>query len=313
MRVNILLRICNALNFAFLAIFTVWAFFKGGWGELIALFFLPFVVIAAGSLWAAVTDRPRTVCIFSALLPMAIYLMLPYIGPMEWSWPWQLPLIAPVITLVALFPDCLVGPGRSRLSKYFWLGKLLLAVLAAVVWFQRTDTAPVLITSDANLAQSPVMLPEIEYNDGAWSSYGPPGEWSGTPPPKGGGNSGMPPTPIPAKAKARWFHLSQQRFYEAILNDPAMPEKARAIVKQQPPKSYKLSLIATISDSGEFQIWLDGTSYEHGPNWHHFTELLGSVQAHEVPGDVNKYKTQTAAYRRDGEIPQQPVPPPRKE
>ncbi len=179
MQVSIFLRVCNAMHFAWLALFTLWSLYKGGWGELIAIFFLPFVLIAGLSLWAALGDCARVLCLCSALLLAAVYGMFPYIA--ELGWAWRVPLIIPVLTLAVLFPECLAGAGRPTLRKYLFYGKLCVALLAVMLWFHHTSTALPLVEMESTVAQSPVFIEKIRFNDSAWAGvesadlgYGPP-------------------------------------------------------------------------------------------------------------------------------------------
>lgn len=114
---------------------------------------------------------------------------------------------------------------------------------------------------------------------------GPAGAGGIPPPGRGGGGTFMGKSPVLVKMEARWFHLPQQRYYEAELNDPKMPAKSLAIMKRQPPAygGYNLKLICNIRDDGEFQLWLYGHEIDAHPRGHMFTELLASVRGMKCP------------------------------
>jgi hypothetical protein len=197
--------------------------------------------------------------------------------------------------------------------------KLVIAALALLVGVSvivtvfRQAAPPLHFTSVSVGSQSYVCVEKLRFDDGAWhamrgfvtSGYGPP------PPLVPGNKAGIGPTPFPTKGEARWFNFSQQRFYEARLLDPDIPQKAAAVVKAQPLAPYRLTLTLALGDAGDLQMWLSGTDANY-PNSRDFMEFLSAVQGYEAEGDVNEYKKATEGARLRREIPLEPIAPPAK-
>lgn len=123
------------------------------------------------------------------------------------------------------------------------------------------------------------------------------------------------PEPIPQLALFQWFNLSQQRYYEAVIDDPSMPQKAMDFARSlRDWRRFEFSLIYDFSENGMVRLWLYGTDF----NASHLSKredkwvyaLLGTAQGYEIDGDPGIYTNRTKQARRECRIPRQPDPAP---
>lgn len=133
-------------------------------------------------------------------------------------------------------------------------------------------------------------------------------------PPDSGGSALNGPEPVPNLAYFRWFNLSQQRYYEAVIDDPSMPQRAKDFAfSQRDWRRFKFSLVYDFSANGKVRLWLYGTDYKAPitiPEYKWIYTLLGTTQGYEINGDPLKYKESTTEARQECGIPMQPDPPP---
>jgi len=133
-------------------------------------------------------------------------------------------------------------------------------------------------------------------------------------PPGFGGSALNTPLPVPKRALFQWFNFSQQRYYEALIEDPAMPQRAKDFaLSLRDWRRFKFSLVYDFSENGKVRLWLYGTDYnapfmETEDTWVY--TLLGTAQGYEIEGNPLKYKENTEKTRQECGIPMQPDPAP---
>lgn len=134
-------------------------------------------------------------------------------------------------------------------------------------------------------------------------------------PPSYGGLASNSPMPVPKRALFQWFNFSQQRYYEAVIDDPSMPHKAMDFARSlRDWRRFEFSLIYDFSENGSVRLWLYGTDF----NASHLSKredkwvyaLLGTAQGYEIEGDPNIFKETSEKARRECRIPRQPDPAP---
>lgn len=133
-------------------------------------------------------------------------------------------------------------------------------------------------------------------------------------PPRIGGLASNSPMPLPKRALFQWFNLSQQRYYEALIDDPSMPQRAKDFAfSLRDWRRFEFSLVYDFSENGKVRLWLFGTDYKAPisiPEDKWIYTLLGTAQGYEIDGDPLKYIESTEEARRECEIPMQPDPAP---
>jgi hypothetical protein len=132
-------------------------------------------------------------------------------------------------------------------------------------------------------------------------------------PPDFGGSATNSPLPVPKHALFQWFNFSQQRYYEALIDDPSIPQRAKDFAfSLRDWRRFKFSLLYDFSETGKVRLWLYGTDY-NAPfmaNDDTVYILLGTAQGYEIDGDPINYKEYTEKARQECGIPMQPDPAP---
>ena len=133
-------------------------------------------------------------------------------------------------------------------------------------------------------------------------------------PPRIGGLASNSPMPLPKRALFQWFNFSQQRYYEALIDDPSMPQRAKDFdFSLRDWRRFKFSLVYDFSENGKVRLWLYGTDYNAllmmATDYTVYT-LLGTAQGYEIDGDPQRYKESTEKARQECRIPMQPDPAP---
>ena len=204
---------------------------------------------------------------------------------------------------------------------------LTIAVLYLVAWSMtlalKWREEP-MIEATGNNAQGFVWIKYVEFDNEWAGSGGSAGWWSvksgGYAPPQelgapdSGGSASNSPEPIPRRAIFQWFNFSQQRYYEAVIDDPSMPQKAMDFARSlRDWRRFEFSLIYDFSENGTVRLWLYGTDYKDvawtAEDWQ-CHELLGTAQGYEIDGDPGIYTNRTKQARRECRIPRQPDPAP---
>lgn len=203
---------------------------------------------------------------------------------------------------------------------------LIIAVLYLAAWSLtvaiKWRSEPVIEAMDLN-AQGFVWVERVRFDrqwagstghaGGGWCSGGNylrPRELG---PPNIGGMASNSPMPLPKRALFQWFNFSQQRYYEALIDDPSMPQRAKDFAfSLRDWRRFKFSLIYDFSENGKVRLWLYGTDYNAPLMATDDTvyTLLGKAQGYEIDGDPSKYKENTEEALRECEIPMQPDPAP---
>ena len=133
-------------------------------------------------------------------------------------------------------------------------------------------------------------------------------------PPRIGGLASNSPMPLPKRALFQWFNFSQQRYYEALIDDPSMPQQAKDFAfSLRDWRRFEFSLIYDFSENGKVRLWLYGIDYNaplKATDNKAYT-LLGTAQGYEIDGDPLKYKENTEEARQECEIPLQTDPAPK--
>ena len=132
-------------------------------------------------------------------------------------------------------------------------------------------------------------------------------------PPKIGGLASNSPLPLPKRALFQWFNFSQQRYYEALIDDPSMPQRAKEFAfSLRDWRRFEFSLIYDFSENGKVRLWLYCTDYNAPLMATDDTAytLLGTAQGYEIDGDPLDYKEYTEVARQECGIPMQPDPAP---
>jgi hypothetical protein len=133
-------------------------------------------------------------------------------------------------------------------------------------------------------------------------------------PPRILGSARSSPKPVPKRALFRWFNFSQQRYYEALIEDPSMPQRAKDFaLSLRDWRRFEFSLVYDFSENGKVRLWLYGTDYNAPitiPEEKWVYTLLGTAQGYEIDGDPKKYTNRTEEARQECDIPLQPDPAP---
>ena len=134
-------------------------------------------------------------------------------------------------------------------------------------------------------------------------------------PPRIGGLASNSPMPLPKRALFQWFNFSQQRYYEALIDDPSMPQLAKDFAfSLRDWRRFEFSLIYDFSENGKVRLWLYGTDYNAShlakPEDKWVYTLLGTAQGYEIAGDPKKFTNRTKQARQECGIPMQPDPAP---
>jgi hypothetical protein len=180
-----------------------------------------------------------------------------------------------------------------------------------------------MIEATGGWAQGYVWIEHVQF-DTRWAGSGGNAGWRGVlskgyvppkelGPPDSGGSALNGPEPVPNSAYFRWFNFSQQRYYEAVIDDPSMPQRAKDFAfSQRDWRRFKFSLVYDFSANGKVRLWLYCTDYNAPLMATDDTAytLLGTVQGYEINGDPLKYKESTKEARQECGIPMQPDPPP---
>jgi len=132
-------------------------------------------------------------------------------------------------------------------------------------------------------------------------------------PPRIGGLASNSPLPLPKRALFQWFNFSQQRYYEALIDDPSMPQRAKDFAfSLRDWRRFEFSLIYDFSENGKVRLWLYGTDYNAplmATDKTTYT-LLGTAQGYEIDEDPKKFTNRTKQARQECGIPMQPDPAP---
>ncbi len=129
-----------------------------------------------------------------------------------------------------------------------------------------------------------------------------------------GGSASNRPFPVPNRAVFQWFNFRQQRYYEAVIDDPEMPLRAKKFaLSQRDWRRFKFSLVYDFAANGNVRLWLYGIDYkiaawDKGDSDCH--TLLSSAQGYEIEGNPQKFKQYTSSLLREGRIPGEPDPAP---
>ena len=180
-----------------------------------------------------------------------------------------------------------------------------------------------MIEATRGWAQGEVWIEDVEF-DNRWAGSGGNAGWRGMlsrgyvppkelGPPDSGGSALNGPEPVPKHAYFRWFNLSQQRYYEAFINDPSMPQLAKDFTfSLRDWRRFKFSLVYDFSKNGKVRLWLYCTDYNAPLMATDDTAytLLGTAQGYEIDGDPLDYKEYTEVARQECGIPMQPDPAP---
>ena len=133
-------------------------------------------------------------------------------------------------------------------------------------------------------------------------------------PPRVLGSASNSPLPVPNRAYFRWFNFSQQRYYEALIDDPSMPQRAKDFAfSLRDWRRFKFSLVYDFPENGKVRLWLYGTDHKASiriPEDKWIYTLLGTAQGFEIDGDPQRYKESTEQARQECRIPMQPDPAP---
>ena len=203
---------------------------------------------------------------------------------------------------------------------------LIIGVMYLAAWSLTTAikwrSEPVIEAMGFN-AQGFVWVEHVEFDSKRAGSTGNAG-WGGSQrntdrgsaepdPPKIGGQASNSPMPLPKRALFQWFNFNQQRYYEAIIDDPSMPQRAKNFAfSQRDWRRFKYSLIYDFSENGKVRLWLYGTDYNAPFIATDDTaySLLGTAQGYEIVGDPQRYKESTKKARQENRIPIKPNPAP---
>jgi len=203
---------------------------------------------------------------------------------------------------------------------------LIIAVLYLAAWSLtvaiKWRSEPVIEAMDFN-AQGFVWVERVRFDRQRAGSTGNAG-WGGSQrtnnkrpaelgPPNIGGMASNSPMPLPKRALFQWFNFSQQRYYEALIDDPSMPQRAKDFAfSLRDWRRFKFSLIYDFSENGKVRLWLYGTDYNAplmATDDSVYT-LLGTAQGYEIDGDPSKYKESTVKARQECRRAIQPDPAP---
>jgi len=203
---------------------------------------------------------------------------------------------------------------------------LIIAVLYLAAWSLTVAIkwrSEPMIEATGGWAQGEVWIEDAEF-DNRWTGsvgnagwrgvlsrgYVPPKELG---PPDSGGWASNSLLPVPKRAYFRWFNFSQQRYYEAFIDDPVMQQRAKDFAfSLRDWRRFKFSLVYDFSEKGKVRLWLYGTDYNAPLMATDDTvyTLLGKTQGYEIDGDPLKYKENTEEARQECRIPMQPDPAP---
>ena len=211
---------------------------------------------------------------------------------------------------------------KTTVRSFFIVGLIFSAAWALNVRLQ-WRSEPLIEATDA-WSQGEVWI-EFVIIDGQWAGsggvtggrgelpggYTPPKELG---PPQSGGSTSNSPRPVPTSVIFQWFNFSQQRYYEAVIDDPEMPRRAKEFaLSQRDWRRFEFSLVYDFSTTGIVRLWLYGTDY-YSATWglgeSHCYELLGSVQGYEIEGNPKKFKSMVRQSWLEGGIPIPPDPAP---
>ena len=132
-------------------------------------------------------------------------------------------------------------------------------------------------------------------------------------PPRIGGLASNSPMPLPKRALFQWFNFNQQRYYEALIDDPSMPQRAKDFAfSLRNWRRFEFSLVYDFSENGKVRLWLYGTDYSDPFKAADNTvyTLLGAAQGYEIDGDPQRYKESTEKARQENRVPIEPNPAP---
>jgi hypothetical protein len=203
---------------------------------------------------------------------------------------------------------------------------LIIAVLYLAAWSLTVAIkwrSEPMIEASGGWAQGYVWIEYVEF-DNRWAGSGGNAGWRGVlsrgyappkelGPPYSGGSASQGPEPVPSRAYFRWFNFSQQRYYEALIDDPSMPQRAKDFAfSLRDWRRFKFSLIYDFSENGKVRLWLYGTDYNAPLMATDDTAytLLCTTQGYEIDGDHKKFTNRTKQARQECGIPMQPDPAP---
>jgi hypothetical protein len=210
---------------------------------------------------------------------------------------------------------------------HFAKSVLIIAVLYLAAWSLtvaiKWRSEPMIEAMDFN-AQGFVWVEHVEFDSqwagstgnagGGWcrgGEYIRPRELG---PPKINRRASNSPMPLPKRALFQWFNFSQQRYYEALIDDPSMPQRAKEFAfSLRDWRRFKFSLVYDFSENGKVRLWLYGTDYKAPitiPEDKWVYTPLGTSQGFEIDGDPKKFTNRTKQARQECRIPMQPDPPP---
>ncbi|SFL81797.1 hypothetical protein SAMN05421830_1073 [Desulfomicrobium norvegicum] len=204
---------------------------------------------------------------------------------------------------------------------------LIIAVLYLAAWSLTVAIkwrSEPMIESTGAWAQGEVWIEYVEF-DNRWAGSSGNAGWRGTlsrgyiPPkelgaPASKGSATNSPLPVPKHAFFQWFNFSQQRYYEALIDDPFMPQRAKDFAfSLNDWRRFKFSLVYDFSVKGKVRLWLYCTDHKAPitiPEDKWTYTLLGTAQGYEIDGDPKKFTNRTKQARQECGIPMQPDPAP---
>lgn len=203
---------------------------------------------------------------------------------------------------------------------HFAKSVLIIAVLYLAAWSLtvaiKWRSEPMIEAMDFN-AQGFVWVEHVEFDSqwagstgnagGGWcrgGEYIRPRELG---PPKINRRASNSPMPLPKRALFQWFNFSQQRYYEALIDDPSMPQRAKEFAfSLRDWRRFKFSLVYDFSENGKVRLWLYGTDYKAPitiPEDKWVYTPLGTPQGFEIDGDPKNSRTEPSRPGRNAEYP----------